>query len=131
FEPDREGSLLVAFIISLQAVIYTYDGWTAVIYFSEEVKEAGRNIPRAMFGGILSVIAVYLLINIAFLRVVPIGSIAGQNFAAAVVAKHLFGPNGDLVIRAVMIVALISAVSSNVLMAPRVIFSMANDRLFW
>lgn len=131
FEPDREGSLLVAFIVSLQAVIYTYDGWTAVIYFSEEVKEAGRNIPRSMFGGVLAVIAVYLLINVAFLRVVPLGSIAGQKLAAATVAQHLFGPNGDLIIRVVMIVALISAVSSNVLMAPRVIFAMANDRLFW
>ncbi|HEV7922689.1 MAG TPA: APC family permease [Thermoanaerobaculia bacterium] len=131
FEPEREGSLLLAFIISLQAVIYTYDGWSAVIYFSEEVKEAGRNIPKAMFGGIASVIAIYLLINVGFLRVVPLGTIAGEKLAAGVVAQHMFGPSGDQVIRIVMIVALISAVSSNVLMAPRVLFAMANDGLFW
>ncbi|MBV9493947.1 MAG: APC family permease [Acidobacteria bacterium] len=131
FEPEREGSLLLAFIISLQAVIYTYDGWSAVIYFSEEVKEAGRNIPKAMAGGIVSVIAIYLLINVGFLRVVPLGTIAGEKLAAGVVAQHLFGPSGDLIIRVVMIVALLSAVSSNVLMAPRVLFAMANDGLFW
>ncbi len=130
-EMETEGSLLLAFVLSLQAVIYTYDGWSAVIYFSEEVKDAARNIPRAMFGGVLSVMVIYLLLNIAFLRVVPLATIAGQNLAAGVVAQHLFGPYGDSVLRSLMIVALISAVNSNVLMAPRVLFAMSRDGLFW
>jgi APA family basic amino acid/polyamine antiporter len=130
-EMETEGSLLLAFVLSLQAVIYTYDGWSAVIYFSEEVKEPARNIPRAMFGGVLSVMAIYLLLNVAFLRVVPLATIAGQKLAAGVVAQHLFGPYGDTVLRSLMIVALISAVNSNVLMAPRVLFAMSRDGLFW
>jgi APA family basic amino acid/polyamine antiporter len=112
-------------------VVYTYDGWTAIIYFSEEVKDPRRNIPRSMFGGVASVIVIYLLLNIAFLRVVPLGSIAGQNLAAGVVAHHLFGPYGDTVLRALTMIALLSAVNSNVLMAPRVPFAMARDGLFW
>jgi len=131
FDTDREGSLFLAIIISLQAVIYTYDGWSAVIYFSEEVREPGKQIPRAMLGGVIGVIAIYLLINVAFLRVVPLGTIAGQNLAAAAVAQHLFGPQAETIIRVVFICALLSAVNSNVLMAPRVIFAMSNDRLFW
>ena len=129
--PDREGSLLLAFVIALQAVIYTYDGWTAVLYFSEEVREPGRNIPRAMFGGVFAVIVLYLLVNVAFLRVVPIGSLAGQTLAAGVVAQRLFGAYGDLILRAITIVALLSAVNSNLMMAPRVLFAMSRDRLFW
>jgi APA family basic amino acid/polyamine antiporter len=128
---DNEVPIFVSFILALQLVIYTYDGWTAVIYFSEEVKNPGRNIPRSMFIGVSSVIALYLLINFAFLRVVPLATIAGQKLAAATVARHLFGPHGDTVLRALMVVALISALNSNVLMAPRVIFAMAKDRLFW
>jgi basic amino acid/polyamine antiporter, APA family len=128
---EREGSLLLAYILALQAVIYTYDGWSAVIYFSEEVKEAGKNIPRAMFSGVISVIVIYILINIAFLRVVPLPTIAGQNLAAGVVAQVLFGPYGDTILRSLTIVALISAVNSNVLMAPRVLFAMSRDGLFW
>jgi APA family basic amino acid/polyamine antiporter len=128
---EREGSLFVAFILALQAVIYTYDGWTAVIYFSEEVKDPGRNIPRSMFGGVFAVIVIYLLLNVAFLRVVPLGSLAGENLAAAVVAEHLFGPHGDTILRALTIIALLSAANSNILMAPRVIFAMGRDRLFW
>ena len=130
-EPLHEGSLLFAYIIALQAVIYTYDGWNAVIYFSEEVKDAGRNIPRSMFGGVASVIVIYLLLNIAFMRVVPLGSIAGSKLAAGVVAQYLFGHYGDTVLRALTIVALISAVNSNVLMAPRVLFALSRDGLFW
>jgi APA family basic amino acid/polyamine antiporter len=130
-ETEHEGSLVIAFILALQAVIYTYDGWTAVIYFSEEVKDSGRNIPRAMFGGVFAVMAIYLLVNVAFLRVVPLGSIAGQKMAAGVVAQHLFGAYGDTILRTIMIVSLLSAVNSNVLMAPRVLFAMSRDRLFW
>lgn len=128
---EREGSPFVAFVFALQAVIYTYDGWTAPIYFSEEVRDGGRNIPRSMFGGLFIVIALYLLLNVAFLRVVPLPTIAGSGLAAAVVAQHIFGYYGDAILRSLMIVALVSAVNSNVLMAPRVLFAMSRDGLFW
>ncbi len=130
-EMEREGSLLLAYVLALQAVIYTYDGWSAVIYFSEEVKEPEKNIPRAMFGGLIAVIAIYVLLNIAFLRVVPLPTIAGEKLAAGIVAQHLFGPLGDPILRSLTIAALISAVNSNVLMAPRVLFAMSRDNLFW
>jgi len=128
---EHEGSMLLAFVLALQAVIYTYDGWSAVIYFSEEVKGREKNIPRSMFGGLFIVIGLYLLLNLAFLRVVPLPTIAGENLAAGVVAEHIFGRYGDTILRSLTIVALLSAVNSNVLMAPRVLFAMSRDRLFW
>ena len=131
FEVEREASLMLALILSLQAVIYTYDGWSAPIYFTEEIRDNARNVPRSMFIGLATVTVVYLLINVAFVRVVPLPTLAGQNFAAATVAQHLFGIHGDTVLRLIMVVSLISAVNSNVLMAPRVLFAMGNDGLFW
>jgi APA family basic amino acid/polyamine antiporter len=128
---EREMPLMLAVILSLQAVIYTYDGWNAPIYFSEEIRDPGRNLPRSIFGGLLTVTVIYLLINIAFARVVPLPTLAGKNLAAASVAEHLFGMHGDTVLRAIMAIALVSAVNSNVLMAPRVLFAMASDGLFW
>jgi len=128
---EHEGSLIVAFVLALQSVVYTYDGWSAVIYFSEEVKDSGRNIPRAMLSSVFSVAAIYLLVNLAFLRVVSLPTIAGHNFAAGAVVEHLFGTNGQSVLRLLVIVMLLSAVSSNVLMAPRVLFAMSRDGLFW
>jgi basic amino acid/polyamine antiporter, APA family len=128
---EIEGSLFVAFILALQAVIYTYDGWSAVIYFSEEVKDSGRNIPRSMFGSVVTIAVIYLLINIAFLAVVSLPTIAGSNFAAGVVAERLFGPLGYKMLRGLVVLLLLSAVSSSVLMAPRVLYAMAKDGLFW
>lgn len=125
------GSMFLAFIISLQAVIYTYDGWSAVIYFSEEVKDYGRNIPRAMISGVLGIAAIYILLNLAFLAVVSLPTIAGSNLAAGVVVERIFGSIGQNVLRALVVLILLSAVSSNVLMAPRVLYAMAMDGLFW
>ena len=126
-----ESGMLLSFVIALQAVIYTFDGWSASIYFSEEVRDHGRNIPRSMFGGVASVTVIYLLINLAMLAVVALPTIAGSNFAAGVVVDRMFGTAGQKLLWGLVVLILLSAVSSNVLMAPRVIYAMAKDGLFW
>ena len=128
--PAPNVSLLVAFILALQAVIYTYDGWTGVIYFSEEVEVPARNVPRALFGGVLSVIAIYLLVNLALLYVLPIGKIAGQDFAAGAAATAVFGNYGDTVFRTLTIISMLSAINAYHLMATRVLFAVSRDGLF-
>jgi basic amino acid/polyamine antiporter, APA family len=122
--------LFIPIMLSLQQVIYTYDGWTGVIYFSEEVTNPGRDIPRAMFGGALSVIAIYLLVNLALLYTLPISEIAGKDFAAGAAANVLFGRHGDTVFRSLTIVSLLSTINACHLMATRVLFAMSRDGLF-
>jgi len=122
-------TLLAAIVVAVQAAIFTYDGWTGAIYFGEEVTDPGKNIPRAMIGGVLLVMAIYLSLNIAFLMVVPVDEMAGDPFVAATVATRLFGPAGDDVIRVLMLVSLIAAVNSLVLMASRVPYAMAREKL--
>lgn len=123
------GALLVAVIVAMQSVIYTYDGWTGVIYFSGEVRDPGRDIPRAMIGGVLSITALYLLLNLAYLYVVPLRALAGEPLAAGAAARAVLGPAGDTAIRVVLIVALLSTVNALVLMAPRVLYAMSADGL--
>jgi APA family basic amino acid/polyamine antiporter len=122
-------ALLAAVVVALQAVIYTYDGWTGVIYFGEEVKDPGRDIPRSMIGGVLLVIAIYLALNIAFLRAVPIGAMANDPFVAGTAATAVFGARGDAILRITMIVSLLAAVNANLLMASRVPLAMSRDAL--
>jgi APA family basic amino acid/polyamine antiporter len=122
-------ALLAAVIVALQGVIYTYDGWTGVIYFSGEVRDPARDIPRSMIGGVLAVTAIYLLLNLAFLHVVPLAALAGEPLAAAAAARSVLGAAGDTVIRVVLIVALLSAVNALALMAPRVLYAMSDDGL--
>jgi len=128
---EHEVSLFVAFILALQSVIYTFDGWSAVIYFSEEVKDHGRNIPRAMLLSVAAIAVLYVAINLAFLCVVSLPTIAGSKFAAGVVVERMLGTGGMNALRTLVVLVLLSAVSSNVLMAPRVLYAMASDGLFW
>ena len=119
-----------AVIISLQAAIYTYDGWSGVIYFSEEVKHPGRDIPRALFGGVLTITAIYLLVNVALLYVLPMSQIAGKEFAAGEAANVIFGIYGDTIFRCLTIVSMLSGINALHLMATRVLFAMSRDGLF-
>jgi basic amino acid/polyamine antiporter, APA family len=125
----REGPLLAAIVLSLQSVIYTYDGWTGPIYFSEENRDPGRDIPRAMAGGVLAITAIYLLINAAFLYVLPISEMAGKPLVAATAAGAIFGEKGDLIIRLLTILSMFSAINAIILMAPRVLYAMGDSGL--
>jgi APA family basic amino acid/polyamine antiporter len=122
-------ALLTAIVISLQAVIYTYDGWTGVVYFSEEVEDAGRNVPRALFGGILSIVAIYLAINLALLYVLPVSAIGDRPFAAGALAEATFGRFGATAFTAVVLLSMLSAINAYQLMASRVVFAMSRDGL--
>ena len=118
-------------VLALQGVIYTYDGWNGMLYFSGEVKNPGRDIPRAMAGGVLAVIAIYLLLNLAFLHVLPLGRMAGEELVAATAAREIFGENGDKVVRAVLIVSLTSAANAILLMGSRLPYGLSRDGLVW
>jgi APA family basic amino acid/polyamine antiporter len=121
---------VIGFMLALQAVIYTYDGWTGVIYFSEEVRNPARDIPRAIFGGVLAIIAIYLLVNFALLYVLPIPQIAGANLAMGSAAQAIFGQHGDTIIRSLTIISMLSAINACQLMSTRVLFAMSRDGLF-
>jgi basic amino acid/polyamine antiporter, APA family len=120
-----------AVVLALQGVIYTYDGWNGVLYFSGEVKNPGRDIPRSMAGGVLAVIAIYLLLNVAFLRVLGTGGMAGESLVAATAARTIFGAHGDTVVRAVLLVSLFSAANAILLMASRMPYGLGRDGLLW
>jgi basic amino acid/polyamine antiporter, APA family len=120
----------VAVMLALQSVIYTYDGWSGVVYFSEEVKDPGRNVPRSLFGGILLIFLIYMLVNLALLYVLGLAGVAGQEFAAGAAARAIFGQSGETILIALTIVSMLSGINAYHLMATRVIFAMSRDGLF-
>jgi basic amino acid/polyamine antiporter, APA family len=123
-------ALVSAVVLALQAVIYTYDGWTGPLYFGAEVRNGGRGIPRSMVLGVLLVILIYVLVNLAFVRVLGIERMAGDPFVAATAGSALFGERGDLVIRSLVLLSILSGINATILMAPRVVLAMSQDRLF-
>ncbi|RYF63730.1 MAG: APC family permease, partial [Cytophagaceae bacterium] len=75
--PLAEGGLWVGILAALQAVFYTYDGWHTAAYFTEEDVDPSRNLPRSMIRGVLLIIGIYILVNLALLYVLPMSALAG------------------------------------------------------
>src|SRR2546428_9153692 len=123
-------ALLAAIIIALQGVLYTYDGWYGVIYFGEELRNPKRDVAVSMFGGVLSIIAIYVLVNLALMRVQPLSHIAGENLAVGAAATIIFGAYGDTVIRLLAIVSMLSTINAYTLSGSRTLYAMSCDGLF-
>jgi APA family basic amino acid/polyamine antiporter len=116
--------LVTALVLSMQAVIFTYDGYYAITYFSGEVRDPARQIPRSLFGGVIAVGLLYVLVNLAFLYVVPLSRMAGDPLVAGAAAREVFGTKGDTILRSIMIVSLLSAVNAFQLIASRVLYRL-------
>jgi len=122
---------VIAIILSLQAVVYTIDGWDGVVYVGGEVRNPGRDIPRAIFGSVFSVMGIYLLLNLAVLYVLPMNEIAGNDFALGAAAGRIFGKYGNPVIRSIMIVSILSSLNANQIFCTRTLHAMSCDGLFF
>jgi basic amino acid/polyamine antiporter, APA family len=123
--------LAVALMLGLQEVFYTIDGWDGVIYFGEEVRDPGKDVPRAIFGSVFSIMGIYLLLNAAVLYVLPMNEIAGNNFSLGTAAERIFGHYGDPIIRAIMVVSLLSCINAVQLFCSRILYAMSADGLFF
>jgi APA family basic amino acid/polyamine antiporter len=124
-------AFIVAVFLGLQAVVYTVDGWDGIVYFGEEVREPGRDIPRAIFGSVFSIMGIYLLLNLVALYILPIKEIAGNNFVLGTVADRIFGNLGDPIIRSIMVISMLSCLNANQLFCTRTLYAMSCDGLFF
>ena len=123
-------ALAAAWVLALQAIIGTYDGWHSPIYFSEEFSEPARDLPRSLIGGVLAVIAIYLLINAALLRVLPLPELAASTLPLADAAERLFGSIGGQLITGLALLSVLGLINTSILSAPRVLYALAREGLF-
>jgi len=123
------GSLLLALLMAMQAVIVSYDGWYGAIYFMEEDKDPVRNLPRSSISGVVACIAIYLLVNAALLHILPMNRLGASQMPAADAALAIFGARGKQVILIVSIIAAVSTINAILLMMPRILFAMSRDGL--
>jgi len=119
------GALAVAF----QAVIWTYYGYVEAAKIAEEVVEPERTLPRVFLLGIAVVTGLYLLLNAAFLHVLPFEQIAASNLVAGDAAAAIFGANGNAVITVLALLVVLASLNGNVFITPRVLFGLARDGL--
>jgi APA family basic amino acid/polyamine antiporter len=97
----------------------------------EEDRDPARDLPRTMIGGVLSVIGIYLLVNIALLKVLSVPELSSATLPAADAAQLIAGAHGGDLITILSVVSLIPLLNAVMMMGTRVIFAMGRDRLFW
>jgi APA family basic amino acid/polyamine antiporter len=122
---------MVGLVVALQSVVITYGGWQSALYFTEEDRDPRRNLPRSMIGGVLSVLVIYLLVNLALLSVLPVGDLARSTLPAADAAKVIFGGRGAQIITLLSLISLPPLVNAIMMIGTRILFAMGRDRLLW
>jgi len=116
------------FGLSLIYVSYAYSGWNAATYVTAEVAAPQRQVPRALLWGTAAVTVLYLLLNLVFLRSVPLAELAGTVEVGALSAAHVFGVDAGRLMSVALSLLLVSTISAMALAGPRVIEVMAEDR---
>ena len=124
-------TIIGAIILSFRAIVITYGGWNAPIYFAEENTNPSKTLPKALIYGVLSITIIYFLVNAALMHLIPLSSFANSPLAIADGAKIVFGETGKTIVTIVSIVIVIGALYAGLLFAPRIIFGKSRSGLFF
>ncbi len=123
---------VTGWLFALIPVMFSYSGWNAAAYLAEEIRDPGRNVPRALMIGTASVTVIYLSLNMLYLYAMPIAELGKQNFHIGNVAvERLFGQAVAGLWDGASIIMIAASVSAMVFAGPRVYFAMARDGLFF
>jgi APA family basic amino acid/polyamine antiporter len=125
-----QAASVFALVPALRAVLTAYDGWYQPIYTAEENVDPARTLPRAIIGGTLLVIGLYLLINLAFLRVLPLPVLAASQLPAADAARVIFPHGGAGFVTVISVLTVLSLLNNTLLGAPRILYAIGRDGLF-
>ena len=125
------GSILTGMGIALVAVTWTVGGWEYVTFAAGEIKNPKKNLPLALIIGTVVIFVLYIMINIAYLKVLPMDSLIGELKVGEATAKSLYGPGIAGAFVVVVIISMFGSLNGNILVGPRISYAMAKDKLFF
>ncbi len=122
------GILLTSFLF----VIFSYSGWNAAGYIAGEIRNPGRNIPRATIWGTIGVLLLYLVLNLVYFYALSPAQLAADPIepVAQKSAVAMFGPAAAQWINILLCISILGAVSAMIWAGPRVYYAMADDKVF-
>jgi len=130
-EPMAAPPLQTGFIAALVAALWAYDGWNNVGMVASEIRNPKRNLPLALIGGTLGVIAIYMLANWAYFRVLTPAEVAGHKLVAAEMMQRVQGPAGAAAVSIAAMISIFAALNGSILTGARVPYAAARDGLFF
>ncbi len=128
--PASHGFSLANFGVAMIACVLSYDGWVAVSFVAGEIRNPKRNLLLALVLGLGTVILVYVLANIAYLRVLSVPEIAAADRVGALVAERTMGRAGGTFLAAAILISIAGCMNGWTMTAPRIFFAQARDRMF-
>ncbi|MCA1578560.1 MAG: amino acid permease [Acidobacteria bacterium] len=137
FNPTTDGLLLLALVMLLGRAmvgpLFAQSAWNNVTFTAGEVRDPGKNLPRALLLGCGIVVTLYLLANLAYVVTLPLGSIQGaaQNRVATAVMEAVLGPSGTIVMALAIMISTFGCNNGLILAGARVYYAMARDGLFF
>ena len=136
YEYGSNLGLFGAMFAAMLAAFWAYDGWNNIGYLGGEIKNPKRNIPLSLYGGVIVVIIIYLLVNVAYLYIMPVEEITAiaktDNSIIAIEAMRKFlGYGGAMFISILIMVSTFGTTNGTILASSRIYFAMAGDGLFF
>lgn len=128
---QRPESLVMAVGAALVPVLFAFGGWQQVNFVAEELRDAERNLPRALVLGVTGVVIAYLLVNLAYLRALGPAGLAASSAPAADTMAMVAGEGGRRLIAAGIVASTFGFLNLVILVSPRVYQAMARDGLFF
>lgn len=125
------GFNLNSFGVALIACLLAYDGWVQLSFVAGEIRNPQRNVLFALAFGSIACIAIYLLANMAYLRVLPIPEMAASEHVGATVAERALGAGGGRLVSLIILTSIIGTLNGCFLTSPRIYFAQARDGLFF
>jgi APA family basic amino acid/polyamine antiporter len=126
-----DNSVMIAFGAALVPILFAYGGWQNANYVAEEVKDASRQLPVSIIGGTMAVVAIYVLVNVVYLRALGLEGLASTTTPAADAAHRMFGSFGDRFVTAAIATSTFGFLDLAILAPTRVYYAMAADGLFF
>jgi APA family basic amino acid/polyamine antiporter len=125
------GFSISSFGVALIASLLAFDGWVQLSFVAGEIRNPQRNVLRALALGSVICVAIYLLANVAYLRVLSIPEIAASEHVGATVAERVMGSRGGTLVSLIILVSIIGTLNGCFLTSPRIYFAQARDGLFF
>jgi len=118
-------------LLALVPVMFTYSGWNAAAYMAEEIRDPGRNVPRALLMGTVAVIIIYALLNTLYLYAMPVGELAAvRGSVFDVIGERVLGARAGDVLAIVAMISVAAGLNAWTFAGPRVYYAMARDGVF-